>query len=250
TDATRQVYEQLLPLFPVPLKYLFEPVPGLHNGRNTGAKEAKGSILAYLDDDMTVSEHWIRGVELIRQNQADAVAGKILPIWEGSIPEWAYIIYDGKISGHWGLLDLGKEMQIVKPDMIPGGNSFIKRQIVIDLKGFNPDGMPSELIKYRGDGETGFYNRFKAMNYVCMYDPIAVAHHMITKEKLTLEYICERSFRQGISASYSEIRKAGKLSDPIFLKINDAYKKGMIYHREEVIKDPSLLEWIIKDNYL
>ena len=249
SDSTISMVEETKKLFPVQLKILNEPMPGLHRCRNRGAKEAIGTVLGYLDDDMVVSSQWLTGADLVLQKKTDAVAGKILPLWRGEVPEWSHIIYDGKVCGYWGLLDLGEKQIPVKSDFIPGGNCFIRKEIVTKLKGFNPDGVPSELLKYRGDGETGFFRQFHKSGYRAMYDPVAMVRHIIGPDRLTLEYICNRSFRQGISDSYSKIRKEGIINNPFFMLIDDARKKGECYHREQVINDKKLFEWVLKKNY-
>ena len=38
-----------------------DPQPGLLAGRHRGAREARGEILIYLDDDVRVSEGWLGG---------------------------------------------------------------------------------------------------------------------------------------------------------------------------------------------
>jgi glycosyltransferase involved in cell wall biosynthesis len=249
TDTARSVWHRYKPFFPVPLRYLYEPNPGLHRCRNRGAKEAHGDIIAYLDDDMIVSKNWITGGDLILGNRAEAVVGKILPIWQDTVPDWAPLIYDGKTSGHWALLDLGDEPKKIEPDLAFGCNNFVKRKLVIDLKGFHPDGMPGDSIQYRGDGETGFYRQCAALGHRLMYDPGPIAHHVITPEKLTLDYVCERSFRQGISDSYAEIRETGGIKNHVFTKINNAYHRGKVFHQEKALNDASLLQWVLQPHY-
>ena len=58
TDGTRQVVEARLPH--AKLRYIYEPITGLSVARNTGAKIAQSSILAYLDDDAIATPQWLR----------------------------------------------------------------------------------------------------------------------------------------------------------------------------------------------
>ena len=250
SDHTVDVIQAFMPGFPVPLRRIYDDIPGLHRGRNGGAMNANGTIVGFLDDDMEVDGHWIQGARLIRDGTVRAVAGKILPVFEADVPDWAKVIYDGKTCGYWGLLDLGDAPCPVNADQIPGGNCFVDRQTVMEIKGFHPDGMPDSHARFRGDGETGFYRIFEKMGYAARYDPIALAYHAVPAARMTLAYIQERAFRQGISDSYSEIRSEGGLRDPLYHLINDAYLKGKLFHREEVRKDPDLLQWILRDNYL
>ena len=241
--------------FPVPLRCIRAPEPGLHVGRNLGALKARGDILAYLDDDMLLAPGWLSGVSLVRRGAAQAVVGRIKPFWDRGVdpdrlPEWADEVWDGKCSGYWGLIDLGDEPKEVAPDWIAGGNSFVLRRLVLDLGGFHPDGLPSERTVFRGDGETGFYRALSEAGHRTMYDPAGEALHRVTAEKITLEYILDRAFRQGVSESYSRIRAAGGVDRPWYALINDAYLKGQIFHREAVRRDPNLLAWVLRNHYL
>ena len=249
TDRTKQMVQSLIKKYPVPLRCIYERRPGLHNGRNRGAIEARGKILGYLDDDMILSESWLKGIRLIEQKKADAVAGRIFPLWLGAIPPWADYIYDGKVSGYWALLDLGKRRKGIKSRLVPGCNYFIKRNLVKKLNGFHPDSMPAKRLKYRGDGETGFFKKFELSGYKAMYDPVATAYHIVDKTKLSLDYICQRAFRQGISQSFMEVREMGGIKDKYRMMIKDAALKGKLFHRESVLKDKKLLNWVLKDNY-
>src|SRR5262245_59390976 len=40
-------------------RYFYEPMPGLLSGRHRGAKEARGDIFAYLDDDVVLAPSWL-----------------------------------------------------------------------------------------------------------------------------------------------------------------------------------------------
>jgi glycosyltransferase involved in cell wall biosynthesis len=53
SDRTREIVEERLSN--PRLNYVYEPVTGLSVARNTGAKEARAPILAYLDDDAVAS---------------------------------------------------------------------------------------------------------------------------------------------------------------------------------------------------
>ena len=60
-DATRIVMAERFGDDPR-VKYFFEPRPGLSFARNRGLVEAKGSIIAFTDDDVRVDQWWLHGV--------------------------------------------------------------------------------------------------------------------------------------------------------------------------------------------
>ena len=77
TDHTRQVVEEAR-LPDLPLRYVFEPLPGQSRARNRGMAESQGTIFLWTDDDVRVPEDWIEGMcRPILNGEADVVAGSI-----------------------------------------------------------------------------------------------------------------------------------------------------------------------------
>src|ERR1041384_8686802 len=58
-DATREVVKEFCRRAPDRARHLFESQQGLSNARNAGIREARGEILAFTDDDVTVRPHWL-----------------------------------------------------------------------------------------------------------------------------------------------------------------------------------------------
>jgi glycosyltransferase involved in cell wall biosynthesis len=63
------------------VRYVREPVPGLDVARNRALAEARGTWLAFVDDDVRVDPQWLQGLALARQEHPDAAAvvGLVLP---------------------------------------------------------------------------------------------------------------------------------------------------------------------------
>jgi len=211
TDDTARVVEDKKRDFPVELRYLYEPRPGLHICRNRGAQEANGTVVAFLDDDMVLDEQWLRGAGPVLEGQASLVGGRILPRWEAPPPAWINAFYarssEGTTLGYLGIIDLGNSVKNVHPYHVFGGNCFVKRDVLFELKGYHPDSLPQELIKFRGDGETGFSLKFINSGMVSLYAPVALAYHRISADRLTVAYLRRRAYNQGISDSFTGIRK-------------------------------------------
>src|SRR6266478_9248101 len=63
TDTTEATYKMATGDFPKhEWRYFYEPMPGLLSGRHRGAKEARGEILAFIDDDVVLSASWLDGL--------------------------------------------------------------------------------------------------------------------------------------------------------------------------------------------
>jgi glycosyltransferase involved in cell wall biosynthesis len=59
-DCVREIAERHPRMF---LRYFHDAMPGLLTGRHRGAKEARGEILAYLDDDVLLGPTWLEALE-------------------------------------------------------------------------------------------------------------------------------------------------------------------------------------------
>jgi hypothetical protein len=54
----------------------------------------------------------------------------------------------------YSILDFGNAIQEISPDYVWGCNFSIRKEVLLKVRGFHPDGMPDEFLRYRGDGET------------------------------------------------------------------------------------------------
>ena len=203
TDNTPQVVEACGRNGKKKVVYVKEPEIGLHNARHAGANAAKGEILAYVDDDVICDSNWIS--ELVKpyaDSEVGCVGGKILPKWEVKPPEWVKL-YPSYLS----LLDLGDEVKELKTPKIYGCNLSIRRSLLFEVGGFNPDAFgDKKLIWYRGDGETGLLRKVLATGRKMVHTPYAIVWHVIPKSRLTISYFKKRSFIQGISSSFFAYR--------------------------------------------
>lgn len=203
-DNTAELVKQKQAELPIRIRYVLEERPGLHQGRNRGAIEAQGKYLAYLDDDMLLAPTWLQGVIMLEEGKADAVVGRMVPRWESPPPEWLTRMCVSGVFGLLALLDLGETP--VETGHFYGCNLFIPRQTVFDFGGFHPDGMPQDLLQYRGDGESGLWMKMRAAGKSLWYSPPAIAYHIVPQSRMTAEYMKKRSYNQGISNSFTDLR--------------------------------------------
>ena len=273
-DETRAVCKQFIEKLPN-LHYHHNPILGLHVSRHIGMKNSKGDIVVFLDDDERAFPTWLEGIaEAFEDPDVALVGGKILPEYAVKPPEWVKELWVidklGRRMGEYSLMDLGDRKREIPPGLIWGCNYSIRKRILLDIGGFHPDGMPRDQIRYRGDGESAVNRKIKHRGLLTIYEPKASVHHFVSPERLTKEYLKWRSYIQGISDSYSDIRSSGRihfkddlaalakhlvrmsrnLNRPIKRMALRSYRKGYLFHRLETKRDPQLLKWVLKDNYL
>lgn len=282
TDHTSDVCEQYGNKI-AGLKRVFEPRPGLHYGRNTGMRTARGEVLLYGDDDIKAFPTWLEGVsEALEDPSVGLAGGKILPEYEKEPPAWVDSIWQktpwGKALGHFSLLNFGDETRDIPADYVWGCNYAIRKRVLEEVGGFPPDSFPKEMRRYGGDGETGTAREVRTRGYRITYQPKACIYHWVPASRMTLDYLYFRSFDQGIKDSYTYVRKEGGIAAGANLKrlaneairratriakyvlkgeasvyqqvIAKGWRDGYNYHQEEIRKDPELLAWVLKESYL
>jgi glycosyltransferase involved in cell wall biosynthesis len=292
SDGTMQKVASLIESNINRIRYFYAEEPGLHVCRHLAARKAKGEIVTFTDDDIIAYDGWLEAiVGRFQDSNIALVGGKILPKWEGEVPDWIELFRNkteyGWTIGHLSLLDFGNSSREIPTKYVWGCNFSIRKPVLFECGGFNPDAMPQELIRYRGDGESGLCRKIQKKGYKAFYEPKALIYHRVPSERLTVEYFCRRAFNQGVSDSYTEIRRNGGIVEatpnsprksstiraglkklksltarlrfekdkvparwrPIARQIAEARERGKAYHREKVAKNPELLPYILKKHY-
>ncbi len=214
-DTTRDAVSRFSQTSSLPVRYIYEPTPGLHVGRNLGAQLARGEILAYLDDDVFVDPNWLTGIQdaLARYPDLALLGGPCVPHWEAPPPDWLMALQHPSADGGWvlsqlSLLDLGYQaLAPCSPWHIFGCNFIIKKSVLFAAGGFHPDGMPENLLRYRGDGESYISQYIIDNGLRALYHPSCKVRHRVPAKRLTYEYIDYISVRNIYSQAYMECRK-------------------------------------------
>lgn len=207
----RQIVQELEQKWQRPIHYVDEPNVGLHNARHAGAQAAQGEILVYVDDDVIAPPDWLKAMlKPYADSQVACVGGKTLPRWEAEPPVWLNQ-FGGNGGGNLSLLDLGDDsLELAWPETVYGCNMSVRRSVLYEVGGFNPDAIGERrLIWLRGDGETGLQEKIYDAGHKVLYEPRAGLYHRIPASRLRPEYFYWRAFIQGISDSYSRVRKMG-----------------------------------------
>ncbi len=203
TDRTQAIVEERLS--DPRLKYVYEPQQGLSAARNRGLKEAKGDILAYLDDDAVASPGWLRAIyEAYKNNEKLGIAGgKTTLIWPPGVSRPPWLSEEG--CGVLGLYDFGDApLAITHPDRTPiGANYSIRREVLEAIGGFNVNlgRVGKNLVS---NEEIFMTQQALKRGWTVMYLPDAAAGHNIIPERITRNWFFKRSWGQGISESYRE----------------------------------------------
>jgi hypothetical protein len=187
----------------------------------------------------------------------------------------------GKTCEWLSLIELGNRKIEIHPTSVWGLNFCIRKKTFIMLGGFHPDSMPAHLQKYQGDGETGLTLKAVVKKLKCIYCPSIQVFHIISKERLNLEYFKRRAFFQGVCNSFTELRrqhfkknissaieKLRKILSPIkkqFKKAGTSHlpseikyiiheleqeqERGFQFHQHAFKSDEKVKQWVLKKDY-
>ncbi|MGN0364336.1 MAG: glycosyltransferase family 2 protein [Suilimivivens sp.] len=269
-DSTQSICSSRKRDFPH-FKYIFEKRTGLHFARNRGFLESKSKYLLFADDDVIGFPTWIEGiVEGLENENVALVGGNVIPKFEKEKPVWfkEFLIYRdnfhimSQLSVIWTNV---QENKFTNPLYIFGCNFGVKREVLENCGGFHPDGMPSNLLMYRGDGESYVSQFVGEHGLKAMFVPKASVYHMMPSERITVSYLKKRGKCDGISGIYTILRQKNTedvikcLAKNTIAYINSSgYKKGYykavikgnLYLIMYYILYPQIREWVERKKYL
>lgn len=236
SDRTAEVVKQRL--IDPRLKYVFEPVLGLSVARNTGANNASGEILAYLDDDAVASASWLQVLySAYQSNPKLAIAGgKVTLLWpEGTQPpRWL----SPGLAVNLGAYDLGTSVVYIQnPGLTPRGlNYSIRSSFLAEVGGFDPNlgRVGKNLLS---NEELQMTELALSRGWQVAYLPEALVAHNVSPERLNRSWFFSRGWWQGISECYRE-QLAGRAGIGQLQRGSERFIRGL-YKTIQHISDPA-----------
>jgi glycosyltransferase involved in cell wall biosynthesis len=182
-DSTKIVTEQ----FPDVI-YCREVRPGLDIARNTGAKKAKSSIVAYTDDDVQVHQHWTYRVwESFFDENIQAITGLVIST---SLDTESQQIFEKYWGFNKGYQDIFFKKDFVNTGFAPrvweigAGANMAFRKAVLEGADFFDERLDVGAAGCSGDSEIWY--RILATGHTIQYNPRAVVFHEHRKEMSAL----------------------------------------------------------------
>jgi glucosyl-dolichyl phosphate glucuronosyltransferase len=194
-DQTREVVEDFCRRYPARFRYLFEPQTGKSHALQTGIREARGDVVAFTDDDVTVEPTWLQNLTAeLHSGEWAGAGGRIVLQWPPSLPDWL------AIEGPWvrhGLpaFDQGHEAkELIEPPF--GPNMAFRKEVFQKHGGFRTDLGPSPENYIRCE-DTEIGRRLIAAGERLRYEPSAVVYHPVPQNQIEKKYILEWWFDYG-----------------------------------------------------
>ena len=180
------------------IRYCFEPNQGLSYARNKGISEAKGDIIAFIDDDERIVAEFINSYIKLFDEHPDAMAagGKIIAEYPTGRPRWMSHYTERPIANP---MDFGDYITPFPKGRIPGGGNMAMRRGLFDSVGVFDTSLGRMGGKLIGGEESELFERIYSLGMKCYYAPRAVMYHIIPAEKLTTEYFERLCYNTGVS---------------------------------------------------
>src|ERR1700686_291105 len=189
------------------LRYVRENRLGLHFARHKGAQSATGDVLIFTDDDATFSPTWLHayGKAFIEHPEMVAAGGPVRPVGESPRPKWlAEFMGESRAFVILSLMEPQDEFKISTKGGFFGVNMAIRRNVLFDVGGFNPESFGDVWL---GDGETGLNRKLSERGWLIGYVPNALVYHYIPQFRMTAKYFRRRMANEGACDIYSRYHK-------------------------------------------
>jgi GT2 family glycosyltransferase len=172
-NSSRLIAEQ----FPG-VKYVLEEQPGLDIARNTGARIAKSSIVAYTDDDVLLTENWCYEVwRTFQDEKVDAMTGLIIA---SSLQTESQVIFEQHWSFNRGYVAILFDKAFLKAEAprvwdIGAGANMAFRRLALEKVNYFDERLDAGAAGCSGDSEIWFRLLFGDLRIY--YNPRAVVFH-------------------------------------------------------------------------
>ncbi len=190
-DQTRTTVEEVSRRYPGRFVYIFESHPGKSYALNTGVRQAKGEVIAFMDDDVTAEPSWLENLTSVLHGDTWAgTGGRTLPANQVSPPRWLAMEgpynLGGVVAAQFNLGDAPVELR----DAPFGANMAVRKKMFEKYGYFRTDLGPSPDSRIpRPNEDTEFGRRLMAAGERLRYQPDAIVYHPVLESRMNKEYL-------------------------------------------------------------
>ncbi|MEO7996796.1 MAG: glycosyltransferase family 2 protein [Gemmatimonadaceae bacterium] len=196
TDATDDVLASFASRLPI--RRLFQPVPGLSNARNLVTLMKTGEYIIWTDDDVLVAPDWLQNYvkAFDALPEASVFGGPVEPWFPNTPPEWLEKTWSS-IANAYASIDYGNELLPLSHLRVPFGANMALRADCMHQFPFNP-ALGIRPGSRMGGEETDVVRRALASGATGWWIPDARVKHYIPPARQTLKYLREWYYAYGL----------------------------------------------------
>ncbi|MGB8191030.1 MAG: glycosyltransferase [Chitinophagaceae bacterium] len=172
TDETKQ----LVASYPS-VNYVLEKRPGLDFARNTALKEARGEVVAFIDDDAVPDANWLRALlKNFNSTQVMCVTGMTMPLELETDGQEAFENYSPFGKGFRRRIFSSETHNPLATGQIGAGANMAFRKSVLQAVGKFDEALDAGTPTESG-GDHEFFARVLLAGYHIIYEPEALNWH-------------------------------------------------------------------------
>src|ERR1700722_5888418 len=189
TDDTNDAVASFMASSPSPRRVL-ETRPGLDFGRNRAIVEARGDIIALVDDDILVERDWLSQLVAPFSSQDShsigVVGGEVVPVFPDGVPAW--------LEGAHSPLRFRRDPGPLPPGQAPMGANFAFPRWVFERFGNFDTSLDRQGARLFGGGDSNMIRRIRTAGLQAWFVPGARVLHQIPAGRLTMRYALRHAF--------------------------------------------------------
>jgi len=163
----------------------------MNHARNLGLSNAKGGLVAYIDDDARADASWLEKTQQLfftTDPKPDCMGGPIFPFYTSPKPVWFKDKYE--VRRDWKsprYLESGKSFS--------GSNMIWRKDVLDDLGGFDTHfGVTGNTLRLGGE-TIGFDNLWATKeSAILLFSPELIVYHWVPENKMKSSYFLKRYF--------------------------------------------------------
>jgi len=206
-DETKEVAYRYMENTGLSIKYFCENQLGLSAARNLAVIKASGDLLAFLHDDISLDDDWLKESYRLAckciDEEIGVYGGRVIPIWKESLPEWLNIeaphnvkqevfkshSFDDEIKYYPFNTDLGLA------EFPSGVNVYIRKEIFENCGNFRADLGPSASANIGLHEDYEFFEYLSKLKIPMQYLPQCIVFNAINKQQMTIQYLRRWHFK-------------------------------------------------------
>lgn len=200
-DTGKVVAEVACQALPLPVRYFYQENGGEARARNRGVAEARGTWIAFCDDDQLADTRWL--YELYKTAQE-----KRLPCVGGSValllPKAGGLRLGALARQFYGEKYLSPHLNSrAAKNQLGAGNILIHRAVFDRVGGFDP--------AFRQGVDTDFFWRVEGAGLSLGAAPQALVYHVVPASRLQADHLRRLCFRMGVAMQQIRKRYQGQV---------------------------------------